>query len=283
MNETAEHGPDDSSRPRGGRRRRPKPSLGERVVRRPVVLAVVGGGMLLVGATALTLQAGGDDGNGPKAASDCADGCAVTPATSGDPAGETSTREVEVPPREVNAASSSKPTGTASPSASPSTSPSKGTSPGASPSPSATPSRGGGRDGGRDRDRDGGRDDRDDDRHDGGGRHDGDRRPSGDRSALRAFYSTSHSWGSGYIGSLTVVNRGSSPVSSWRLSAYFSGAEITAAWSNSGSAYSDHGYNRLSGSGGTLAPGDSVTVGFEARGYPGAPSYCNLNGRSCWG
>ncbi|MFI6516921.1 cellulose binding domain-containing protein [Spirillospora sp. NPDC050679] len=276
MNETAEHGP-DPSRPRGGRRRRPKPSLGERVVRRPVVLAVVGGGVLLCGATAFTLQAVGDDGNGPKAAPGCADECAAAPAPSGDPEHEDTTREVEVPPRRVNTASSSQPSATTSPGTS--TSPSAKPSSSTSPSPSATPSRDGGRDGGRD-DRHGGgrggRDDGDDGRHGG--------RPSrGDGSGLVAYYSTSHSWGSGYIGAVTVVNRGSSPVSGWRLSALFSGTTITATWSNSGSAYSDHGVNRLSGSGGTLAPGDSVTVGFEARGRPGAPSYCSLNGRSCSG
>ncbi|WP_157431519.1 cellulose binding domain-containing protein [Actinomadura hibisca] len=267
MNETAERGP-DPSRPRGGRRRRPKQSWGERLERRPVVLAMVGGGVLVCGVTAFTLQAGGGAGAAPfqgpgYKVPGCADECADAgpAARSADP-----TREVAVPPREINPAGSSRPSTTASPS--PSASSSASPTPGPSGSPSATPSHGRGRDDG--------------DRR-GGGR--GGRPPSsgGGGSGLVALYSTGNTWDSGYIGAVTVVNRGSSSISGWQLTAYFSRTEITAAWSNRGSVYSTHGGNRLGGSGGTLAPGDSVTVGFQASGRPGAPSSCTLNGRPCGG
>ncbi|MFC4908467.1 cellulose binding domain-containing protein [Actinomadura gamaensis] len=83
------------------------------------------------------------------------------------------------------------------------------------------------------------------------------------------------------MGTLTVVNRGNSPVSLWRLSAQFSNAVIMSVWSPSGSVTGSHSGGRLDGVGRGLGPGRSMQISFQAQGRPGAPAACSLNGRSC--
>ncbi|GAA1583822.1 hypothetical protein GCM10009678_78090 [Actinomadura kijaniata] len=108
-------------------------------------------------------------------------------------------------------------------------------------------------------------------------------RPSAPVGGLAASYTTSNSWGSGFIGTVTVVNRGTTAISSWQLSAVFSGRTILSAWTNSGSTSASHSGDRLATTGRSLGPGQSIQIGFQADGGAAAPSSCSLNGRPCSG
>ncbi|MGK5556833.1 cellulose binding domain-containing protein [Actinomadura kijaniata] len=170
----------------------------------------------------------------------------AAPTPRGGPAPEETFGE-DVPPRSsASAAVTTKPSRSASASPSPSGS--------ASPSASASPSQGG-----------------------------SPSHPSAPTGGLAASYTTTNSWGSGFIGTVTVVNRGTTTVPSWQLSAVFPGRTILSAWTNSGSTSTSHAGNRLATTGRSLGPGQSIQIGFQANGGATAPSSCSLNGRPCSG
>ncbi|WP_026341149.1 cellulose binding domain-containing protein [Actinomadura atramentaria] len=230
---------------RGGGRRRPgrrrRPDDGPR--RGRVVLLSTIAGVAAFGLTVGGLHAlfGGGDEAAAGGGGDCADGCVLEP--------------VAVPSAEPTVADSVPPR---SPSATPSASASR--TPG--PTPSAR------------------RTDRPDrtDRPRPGDRHGRPERPGG---ALAATYAIGRRWDSGFIGQVTVVNRGDETVPSWRLTVVFPGTRITTGWASLGGVGTDYAGGRLTGSGGGLAPGDAVTLGFQAEGRPGPPSACTLNGSPC--
>ncbi|MFF7241589.1 glycosyl hydrolase family 18 protein [Streptomyces collinus] len=100
--------------------------------------------------------------------------------------------------------------------------------------------------------------------------------------ATASFAKTSD-WGTGFGGQWTIKNTGTSSISSWTVEWDFpSGTSVTSAWdadvTNSGTHWTakNKSYN------GTLAPGASVSFGFNGAG-PGSPSNCKLNGDSCDG
>ncbi|WP_333779130.1 glycoside hydrolase family 18 chitinase [Streptomyces sp. IBSBF 3136] len=101
-------------------------------------------------------------------------------------------------------------------------------------------------------------------------------------NATASFAKTSD-WGTGFGGQWTIKNTGTSGISSWTVEWDFpSGTSVTSAWdadvTNSGTHWTakNKSYN------GTLAPGASVSFGFNGAG-PGSPSNCKLNGDSCDG
>ncbi|MFC9281263.1 glycosyl hydrolase family 18 protein [Streptomyces collinus] len=101
-------------------------------------------------------------------------------------------------------------------------------------------------------------------------------------NATASFAKTSD-WGTGFGGQWTIKNTGTSSISSWTVEWDFpSGTSVTSAWdadvANSGTHWTakNKSYN------GTLAPGASVSFGFNGAG-PGSPSNCKLNGDSCDG
>ncbi|GHE54425.1 chitinase [Streptomyces longispororuber] len=98
-----------------------------------------------------------------------------------------------------------------------------------------------------------------------------------------ATYAKTQDWGSGFEGKWTVKNTGTAALSSWTVEWDFpSGTRVTSAWdatvTNSGNRWTakNLGWN------GTLAPGASVTFGFNGSGT-GNPDNCTLNGESCDG
>ncbi|AGS71853.1 glycoside hydrolase family 18 chitinase [Streptomyces collinus] len=101
-------------------------------------------------------------------------------------------------------------------------------------------------------------------------------------NATASFAKTSD-WGTGFGGQWTIKNTGTSSIGSWTVEWDFpSGTSVTSAWdadvTNSGTHWTakNKSYN------GTLAPGASVSFGFNGAG-PGSPSNCKLNGDSCDG
>ncbi|QES43867.1 chitinase [Streptomyces venezuelae] len=98
-----------------------------------------------------------------------------------------------------------------------------------------------------------------------------------------ATYAKTQDWGNGFEGKWTIKNTGTTTLSSWNVQWDFpSDTKVTSAWdatvTNSGTRWTakNLGWN------GTLAPGASVSFGFNGTG-PGAPSKCTLNGGSCDG
>ncbi|MFF9453067.1 glycosyl hydrolase family 18 protein [Streptomyces flaveolus] len=101
-------------------------------------------------------------------------------------------------------------------------------------------------------------------------------------SATATFAKTSD-WGTGFGGSWTVKNTGTTTISSWTVEWDFpSGTKVGSAWDATVTNSGDHWTAKNVGWNGTLAPGASVSFGFNGTGS-GSPSGCKLNGGSCDG
>ncbi|MEV6479414.1 glycoside hydrolase family 18 chitinase [Streptomyces sp. NPDC051576] len=107
--------------------------------------------------------------------------------------------------------------------------------------------------------------------------------PAQAASTATATFTKSSDWGTGFGGQWTVKNTGTGAISSWTVEWDFpSGTSVTSAWdadvTNSGTHWTakNKSYN------GTIAPGASVSFGFNGAGS-GSPSNCLLNGGSCDG
>ncbi|MEU6594391.1 glycoside hydrolase family 18 chitinase [Streptomyces sp. NPDC046881] len=101
-------------------------------------------------------------------------------------------------------------------------------------------------------------------------------------NATATFTKTSD-WGTGFGGQWTVKNTGTSTISSWTVEWDFpSGTKVTSAWDATVTNSGDHWTAKNVGWNGTIAPGASVSFGFNGSG-PGSPSSCKLNGDSCDG
>ena len=88
--------------------------------------------------------------------------------------------------------------------------------------------------------------------------------------------------GSGSIqGEFTITNHGSSSLNGWQLTATIPGDRFTSAW---GSGFQFSGdtitYSQALLQGG-IAPGSSLTVGFDADGTATSPSACSIDGSAC--
>ncbi|GAB3116676.1 glycoside hydrolase family 18 chitinase [Streptomyces calidiresistens] len=106
--------------------------------------------------------------------------------------------------------------------------------------------------------------------------------PAQAAGASAAFTKTSE-WDTGFGGQWTVTNTGTSSLNGWTLSWSFpSGTTVGSLWNGvltrSGNTYTvtNESWN------GTLAPGQSTTVGFSGTGN-GNPTDCRINGASCDG
>ncbi|MFF9167266.1 MULTISPECIES: glycosyl hydrolase family 18 protein [unclassified Streptomyces] len=101
-------------------------------------------------------------------------------------------------------------------------------------------------------------------------------------NATATFTKTSD-WGTGFGGQWTIKNTGSSSLTSWTVEWDFpSGTSVTSAWDADVTSAGTHWTAKNKSYNGTLAPGASVSFGFNGAG-PGSPSNCKLNGDSCDG
>ncbi|MEU2063851.1 glycoside hydrolase family 18 chitinase [Streptomyces sp. NPDC013455] len=101
-------------------------------------------------------------------------------------------------------------------------------------------------------------------------------------NATASFTKTSD-WGTGFGGQWTIKNTGTSSISSWTVEWDFpTGTKVTSAWDATVTNSGDHWTAKNVGWNGTIAPGASVSFGFNGAG-PGSPSNCKLNGDSCDG
>lgn len=107
--------------------------------------------------------------------------------------------------------------------------------------------------------------------------------PAEAATSATATYTKTSDWGSGFGGSWTVKNTGTTTISTWTVEWDFpSGTKVTSAWDATVTNSGNHWTAKNVGWNGTLAPGASVSFGFNGSGS-GDPANCKLNGASCDG
>lgn len=107
--------------------------------------------------------------------------------------------------------------------------------------------------------------------------------PAEAATAATATYTKVQDWGTGFEGKWTVKNTGTTTLSSWTVEwDYPAGTAVTSAWDATVTSSGTHWTAKNVGWNGTLAPGATVSFGFNGTGS-GAPSGCKINGGSCDG
>ncbi|MEU6529464.1 glycoside hydrolase family 18 chitinase [Streptomyces sp. NPDC046928] len=107
--------------------------------------------------------------------------------------------------------------------------------------------------------------------------------PAEAATSATATYSKPQDWGTGFEGKWTVKNTGTTTLSSWTVEWDFpSGTSVTSAWDADVTSSGTHWTAKNKSWNGSLAPGASVSFGFNGTGS-GSPSNCKLNGGSCDG
>ncbi len=104
-----------------------------------------------------------------------------------------------------------------------------------------------------------------------------------DAATATATFTKTSDWGTGFGGQWTIKNTGSAAISSWTVEWDFpSDTKVTSAWDATVTNSGTHWTAKNVGWNGGIAPGASVSFGFNGSG-PGSPSGCKLNGGSCDG
>ncbi|MFF1546242.1 glycosyl hydrolase family 18 protein [Streptomyces sp. NPDC058291] len=107
--------------------------------------------------------------------------------------------------------------------------------------------------------------------------------PAQAATTATATYTKASDWGTGFEGRWTVKNTGTAAISSWTVEWDFpSGTSVTSAWDADVTSSGLHWTAKNKSYNGSLAPGASVTFGFNGAGS-GSPSNCKLNGGGCDG
>ncbi|MFF0472837.1 glycosyl hydrolase family 18 protein [Streptomyces sp. NPDC004284] len=107
--------------------------------------------------------------------------------------------------------------------------------------------------------------------------------PAEAATSATATYTKSSDWGTGFGANWTIKNTGTTTISSWTVEwDYPSGTSVTSAWDATVTSSGTHWTAKNVGWNGTLAPGASVSFGYNGAG-PGAPSGCKINGAPCDG
>ncbi|MFH9010044.1 glycosyl hydrolase family 18 protein [Streptomyces sp. NPDC017943] len=107
--------------------------------------------------------------------------------------------------------------------------------------------------------------------------------PAQAATSATATYAKTQDWGSGFEGKWTVKNTGTTSISSWTVEWDFpSGTSVTSSWDADVTSSGTHWTAKNKAWNGSLAPGASVSFGFNGSGS-GSPANCKLNGGSCDG
>ncbi|MFE5795234.1 glycosyl hydrolase family 18 protein [Streptomyces sp. NPDC056503] len=107
--------------------------------------------------------------------------------------------------------------------------------------------------------------------------------PAEAATSATATYTKTQDWGTGFGANWTVKNTGTTTITSWTLEwDYPTGTRVTSAWDATVTNSGNHWTAKNVGWNGTLAPGASVSFGYNGAGS-GAPSGCKINGASCDG
>lgn len=104
--------------------------------------------------------------------------------------------------------------------------------------------------------------------------------PASAATSATATYAKTQDWGSGFEGKWTVKNTGTTTIASWNVEWDFpSGTSVTSAWDADVTNSGTHWTAKNKSWNGSLAPGASVSFGFNGSGT-GSPANCKLNGGS---
>ncbi|WP_435851237.1 glycosyl hydrolase family 18 protein [Streptomyces thermolilacinus] len=107
--------------------------------------------------------------------------------------------------------------------------------------------------------------------------------PAQAAASATATYTKVSDWGGGFEGKWTVKNTGTTTLSSWTVEWDFpTGTSVGSAWDATVTGSGNHWIAKNLSWNGTLAPGASVSFGFNGTGT-GSPTGCKLNGGSCDG
>ncbi len=107
--------------------------------------------------------------------------------------------------------------------------------------------------------------------------------PASAAASATATYTKKSDWGSGFEGQWTVKNTGTTALSSWTIEWDFpSGTSAGSAWDANLTKSGNHYTAKNLAWNGTVAPGASISFGFNGTGS-GSPTGCKLNGASCDG
>ncbi|MGW7050844.1 glycosyl hydrolase family 18 protein [Streptomyces sp. NPDC054887] len=107
--------------------------------------------------------------------------------------------------------------------------------------------------------------------------------PAQAATSATASYTKVSDWGTGFEGKWTVKNTGTTTLSTWTVEWDFpTGTAVTSAWDADVTNSGNHWTAKNKSWAGNLAPGASVSFGFNGTGS-GSPSGCKLNGGSCDG
>ncbi|MFI2737872.1 glycosyl hydrolase family 18 protein [Streptomyces sp. NPDC018711] len=107
--------------------------------------------------------------------------------------------------------------------------------------------------------------------------------PAEAATSATATYTKTQDWGTGFGANWTIKNTGTTTISSWTVEwDYPAGTSVTSAWDATVTSSGTHWTAKNVGWNGTLAPGASVSFGYNGAG-PGAPTGCKVNGASCDG
>jgi hypothetical protein len=95
-----------------------------------------------------------------------------------------------------------------------------------------------------------------------------------------AFRATSK-WADGFEGSATIVNVSGRPISGWTFAFRVPNAKVLSIWEVQVVRLGNPVIVRNPPQSPAIAPGESVQIGFTARGAAGTPSACTFNGVRC--
>ncbi|WP_234363746.1 glycosyl hydrolase family 18 protein [Streptomyces sp. WAC04657] len=107
--------------------------------------------------------------------------------------------------------------------------------------------------------------------------------PAEAATSATATYTKTQDWGSGFGANWTIKNTGTTTLTSWTVEwDYPAGTKVTSAWDATVTNSANHWTAKNLGWNGTLAPGASISFGFNGSGG-GAPTGCKINGAPCDG
>ncbi|TDD84269.1 endoglucanase [Actinomadura darangshiensis] len=101
-------------------------------------------------------------------------------------------------------------------------------------------------------------------------------------TSCKVAYKVQNTWADGFTAQVTITNSGSSALNGWTLEFAFPGGQKvsqgwSATWTQSGADVSAESLSWNA----AIAPGASLTVGFQATGTSGTPTAFDVNDQAC--
>jgi hypothetical protein len=100
-------------------------------------------------------------------------------------------------------------------------------------------------------------------------------------SAVTVSFRASSKWPEGFGGSATIVNVSGRTINGWTFAFRLPNARVLSIWEVQVVRLGNPVVVRNPAQAPAIAPGDTVRIGFTARGAAGTPSACTFNGVRC--